>query len=398
MVIRYRTDYCDSERFLRFTQAQTRRTTDVGESLQTAGDVEVFLHNTSGVKRRRRSLASLYINQYWRTVGAVTDTDNVEGSTIALSDVRLLIGLLYSQFIYNAKVVQLISFKHVVIDKAEASFDKIALFGASLQRKMFPEETGNLDRTTRYTCVPNLVLCELASAHHTREIGQFLHDHNNGVNGITITELLEFVKRCKRVSLHLFTAMGATVACYSPQVKAGTTVHSIIGLISDDHVLRFVNESDRKSILKSGTVLPGMLGRQIWDTNYLDSVEIATTATAVRESTAKVVLIDIAHFSMCELIHDTILEEGRYVEDIRFSKESGIQAFRLPSDAGQVYEISTDVQVRHDLYDRLAESTCDKLRFGHWANDSWAVMAGNVYEVLYSHSFKSLQRDMGLDN
>ncbi|KAJ1404553.1 hypothetical protein B484DRAFT_437136, partial [Ochromonadaceae sp. CCMP2298] len=237
MVIRYRTDYCDSERFLRFTQAQTRRTTDVGESLQTAGDVEVFLHNTSGVKRRRRSLASLYINQYWRTVGAVTDTDNVEGSTIALSDVRLLIGLLYSQFIYNAKVVQLISFKHVVIDKAEASFDKIALFGASLQRKMFPEETGNLDRTTRYTCVPNLVLCELASAHHTREIGQFLHDHNNGVNGITITELLEFVKRCKRVSLHLFTAMGATVACYSPQVKAGTTVHSIIGLISDDHVL-----------------------------------------------------------------------------------------------------------------------------------------------------------------
>jgi hypothetical protein len=56
------------------------------------------------------------------------------------------------------------------------------------------------------------------------------------------------------------------------------------------------------------------------------------------------------------------------------------------------------VQVRHDLYDRLAECTGEKLRFGHWTNDSWAAMAGNVYEVLYSHSFKALQRDMGLAN
>jgi hypothetical protein len=310
----------------------------------------------------------------------------------------LLISLLYSHFIYNAKVVKLESFRYAVIDKVEARFDKIALFGATIQRKMFPEQTGNLDWTSCYTCVPNLVLAELAQAHHTREIAQFFRDHDNGSRGITIAELVKFVKRCKRVSLHLFTAMGATAACYSPQVKAGTTVHSIIGLISDDHVLRFVNESDRKSILKSGTVLPGMLGRQIWDTNYMDSTEVATTAAAMRESTAKVVLIDVQHFSMCEFIHDTILAEGRYVEDIRFSKESGVQAFRSPSDAGQVYEISTDEQIRHDLYDRLAESTCDKLRFGHWTNDSWAAMAGNVYEVLHSSPFKALQRDMGLSN
>jgi hypothetical protein len=163
-------------------------------------------------------------------------------------------------------------------------------------------------------------------------------------------------------------------------------------------VLRFVNESDRKSILKSGTVLPGMLGRQIWDVNYMESTQVATTAAAVRASTAKVVLIDVPHFSMCEFIHDTILAEGKYVEDIRFLKESGVQAFRSPADAGQVYEISTEVQIRRDLYDRLAESTCDKLRFGHWGNDSWAAMAGNVYEVLYLHSFKALQRDMGLAN
>jgi hypothetical protein len=284
------------------------------------------------------------------------------------------------------------SFRHAIIDKVGARFDQIALFGAILQRKMFPEQTGNLDRSTRYTCVPNLVLAELAQAHHTREIAQFLHDHDNGANGITIAELVEFVKRCKRVSLHLFTAMGATAACYSPQVKAGTTVHSIIGLISEDHMLRFVNESDRKSILKSGTVLPGMLGRQIWDVNYMGSVEVATTMAA------KVVLIDVPHFNMCEFIYDTILAEGKYIEDLRFKKESGIQAFRSPSDAGQVYELSTEVQMRHDLYDRLAESTCDKLSFGHCSNDSWAVMAGNVYEVLYSHSFVALSRDMGLAN
>jgi hypothetical protein len=35
----------------------------------------------------------------------VTDKDNIEGSQIALADVKLLIFPLYSQFIYNAKVV-----------------------------------------------------------------------------------------------------------------------------------------------------------------------------------------------------------------------------------------------------------------------------------------------------
>jgi hypothetical protein len=62
----YRIDVCDSERFLRFSRVQTRHATDVDHMKESSRDVEVFLDNTKGIKRSRRSLASVYINQYWR--------------------------------------------------------------------------------------------------------------------------------------------------------------------------------------------------------------------------------------------------------------------------------------------------------------------------------------------
>jgi hypothetical protein len=107
--IKTKTDHVSSQQFERFLIGYSKG----GESMteDTAGEVEAFLANT---KREgdRSTIVKRYAAHYWRTKGSVTTLEGSPNGTIADQDIRTMIGVLYSLFLYDTRRVEAVPRLH----------------------------------------------------------------------------------------------------------------------------------------------------------------------------------------------------------------------------------------------------------------------------------------------
>jgi hypothetical protein len=196
-----KTDHVSSQQFEKFLVGYH---TGAGTE-DTAREVEAFLINTRLLETRSK-IVKRYAAHYWRTQGSVTTLQGSPNGTIADQDVRVMIGVLYSLFLYGTRRVESVPRLHwTVIRCDKAKYDTIALFSQSLkyQHRMFAgNRATHLAQATRYTCVEWLVARELADSYHARAAEAFFAGHDHAKEGTTAIQLLKFVKSLNDVSLH----------------------------------------------------------------------------------------------------------------------------------------------------------------------------------------------------
>jgi hypothetical protein len=148
-----KTDHVSSQQFERFLIGYDA---DEGGTEDTAREVEAFLANTWFFGGRSK-IVKRYAAHYWRSKGTVTTLQGRPDGTIADQDIRTMIGVLYSLFLYDTRRVESVPRLHwTVIRRDTAKFGTIALFNQSLkyQHRMFAgDRATHLIQAVRYTCV-----------------------------------------------------------------------------------------------------------------------------------------------------------------------------------------------------------------------------------------------------
>jgi hypothetical protein len=177
-----KTDHVSSQQFERFLVGYS-----TGEGTEdTAREVEAFMVN-SRLLGTRSKIVKRYAAHYWRTKGSVTTLQGRPDGTIADQDIRVMIGDLYSLFLYGIRRVESVPRLHwTVIRRDTAKFGTIALFNQSLkyQHRMFAgDQAIHLAQATRYTCVEWLVARELADSYQARAAEAFFAGHDHAKEG-----------------------------------------------------------------------------------------------------------------------------------------------------------------------------------------------------------------------
>jgi hypothetical protein len=180
-----KTDHISSQQFERFLVGYEA---DTGMTEDTAREVEAFLANTRRFGGRSK-IAKRYMAHYWRSKGSVTTLEGRPDGTIADQDIKTMIGILYSLFLYDTRRVESVARLHwTVIRRDTAKFGTIALFNQNLkyQHRMFADDRAtHLAQATRYTCVEWLVARELADSYHARAAEAFFAGHDHAKEGTT---------------------------------------------------------------------------------------------------------------------------------------------------------------------------------------------------------------------